>query len=389
MAAAAKKPLGKLIGAGLRVAHPSLLRVLIQDWLGRPSQTENSRVHLDGAIAWICHAQDVCGGRGVSAGYSFVHGWFPPYPETTGYIIPTFYDYGHLTGNKTYFDRARRMADWETEIQLPSGAVMGGVYRGPGHEAHPVVFNTGQVILGWCRAYSETGDARYLSAAKRAGDWLLSVQSEDGAWRLTGPEVQTLVHAYDARTAWSLLEIDALAKNETYAAAAKRNLDWTLAQQHENGWYENNAFFTDSKWSLPLTHTIAYVMEGFIESWRLTGVRHYFDAAHKTGEKLMRIFELRRYLAGEFDKSWKTSAKYSCLTGDAQVAGVWLRLFRATKDTRFLSSALKLSDFVKASQNLRSLHPGVRGGVKGSQPISGKYRPTRTSTGAQSFWPTP
>ena len=99
-----------------------------------------------------------------------------------------------------------------------------------------MVFNTGQVILGWCRTYSETGDARYLSAARRAGDWLLSVQSEDGAWRLPGPEVETLVHAYDARTAWSLLEIDALAKNETYAAAAKRNLDWTLAQQHENGW---------------------------------------------------------------------------------------------------------------------------------------------------------
>jgi uncharacterized protein YyaL (SSP411 family) len=375
MATATKTPLGTLIRAGLRVAHPSLMRVLIEDLLGRPSRTENSRRHLDAAIAWMCHAQDVCGGRGVSAGFAFMHGWFPPYPETTGYIIPTFYDYGHLTGNEMYFDRARRMADWEIEVQLPSGAVMGSVYRGPGHEAHPVVFNTGQVILGWCRAYSETGDARYLSAAKRAGDWLVSVQSKDGAWRLTGPVTETQVHAYDVRTAWSLLEIDALAKNEIYAAAAKRNLDWTLAQQHENGWYENNAFFANSKWTVPLTHTIAYVMEGFIESWRLTGVRSYFDAAHKTGEKLMRIFELRRYLAGEFDKSWKTSAKYSCLTGDAQVAGVWLQLFRATKDTRFLSSALKLSDFVKASQNLRSLHPGLRGGVKGSQPISGKYTP--------------
>lgn len=374
MATAPQKPFGKLIRAGLRVAHPSLLRVLIQDLLRRPSQTENSRAHLDGTIAWMCHAQDVCGGRGVSAGFSFIHGWFPPYPETTGYIIPTLYDYGHLTGNKTYFDRARRMADWEIEVQLPSGAVMGSMYRGLGHEAHPVVFNTGQVVLGWCRAYSETGDARYLSAAKRAGDWLLSVQSEDGAWRLTGPEAETLVHAYDARTAWSLFEIDALAENGTYAGAATRNLDWTLAQQHENGWYENNAFFTDSKWSLPLTHTIAYVMEGFLESWRLTGVPHYFDAAYKTAEKLMRIFELRRYLAGEYDKSWKTPANYSCLAGDAQVAGVWLQVFRATKDTRFLSSALKLSDFVKASQNLRSFHPGVRGGVKGSQPISGKYQ---------------
>ena len=374
MATSGKTPLSGLFRAGLRVAHPSLLRVLIQDRLGRPSRTENSRAHLDATIIWICRAQDVCGGRGVSAGFSFVHGWFPPYPETTGYIIPTLYDYGHLTRSETYFDRARRMADWEVEIQLPSGAVMGGVYRGPAHEARPVVFNTGQVILGWCRAFSETGDARYLSAARRAGDWLVSVQSEDGAWRLAGPEAQTLVHAYDARTAWSLLEIDAVAKTETYTAAAKRNLAWTLTQQHENGWYENNAFFKDSKWSLPLTHTIAYVMEGFLESWRLTGVSQYFDAAYKTAEKLMRVFELRHHLAGEYDQSWKSFEKYSCLTGDAQVAGVWLQLFRATNDTRFLSSALKLSDGVKASQNLWSLHPGVRGGVKGSQPIFGKYQ---------------
>jgi len=44
-------------------------------------------------------------------------------------------------------------------------------------------------------------------------------------------------------------------------------------------------------------------------------------------------------------------------------------------DTRFLNAALKLNDFVKASQNLNSLHSGVRGGVKGSQPISGQYTP--------------
>ena len=66
MAIATKKPLGKVIGAGLRVAHPSLVRVLIEDLVGRPSRTSNSPAHLDGAMAWMCRAQDACGGRGVS-----------------------------------------------------------------------------------------------------------------------------------------------------------------------------------------------------------------------------------------------------------------------------------------------------------------------------------
>ena len=58
---------------------------------------ENSRaheVHLQGAIDWLCRAQDVRDGKddqgGVSAGWSFEDGWLPGYPETTGYIIETF-----------------------------------------------------------------------------------------------------------------------------------------------------------------------------------------------------------------------------------------------------------------------------------------------------------
>jgi len=38
-----------------------------------------------------------------------------------------------------------------------------------------------------------------------------------------------------------------------------------------------------------------------------------------------------------------------------------------------LNAALKLNDYVKGSQRLRSLHPGIRGGVKGSQPFWGRY----------------
>jgi hypothetical protein len=368
-------PTAKLARAGLRLLHPSLAAVLARDWLGWRRRPKDSRRHLDAAIQWICRAQDRSGGAGVSAGYSIVHGWHPPYPETTGYIIPTLFDYARLTSRDEFRDRACRMADWELEVQLPSGAAQGGLYRGEQCDRQPAVFNTGQVILGLRRAYVETRDQRYLDAAKRAGDWLVSAQSPDGSWRAPGPETETLVHAYDARTAWSLLEIYRLIPNAKYGRAARRNLEWTLEQQQENGWFRNNAFFTAGRWNLPLTHTIAYVMEGLIESWRLLGDERYFDAARKTAERLLRIFELRRFMAGEFDGWWKTTANYSCLTGDAQIAGVWLRIYQATRDTRFLNAALKLNDYVKATQSLSSTHPGIRGGVKGSQPIFGRYTP--------------
>jgi hypothetical protein len=78
-------PFSTALRAGLRVTHPSLLSVLIQDRLGLMRKPGQSRLNLDAAIKWLCRAQDVCGGGGVSAGYSFIRGWHPPYPETTGF----------------------------------------------------------------------------------------------------------------------------------------------------------------------------------------------------------------------------------------------------------------------------------------------------------------
>jgi len=379
--------LATLARAGARLLHPSIAALLLRDALGVRSRAYASERHLQAAIEWICRAHDRCGGEGVSLGFSLLRGWFPPYPETTGYIIPTLLDYARLTGNGEYRERALRMADWEIRIQLPTGAVMGGVCRDAEHEPTPVAFNTGQVILGWTRAFAETGEGRYLEAARRAGAWLISMQSPDGAWRLPGAETETLVHAYDVRTAWSLLEIHALTKDDSLLQGARRNLDWTLAQQEPSGWYRENAFFTDSKWTLPLTHTIAYVMEGFIESWRLLSDERYLAACMRTAEKLLRLFELRRFMDGEFDASWKAHARharYSCLTGNAQIAGVWLQLFEITRDSRFLSAALKLNDYVKSTQLIDAWQPGIRGGIKGSQPISGRYtRYTYVNWGAK------
>jgi hypothetical protein len=382
-----KTPVSKLLQIGtnlarlgLRKTNPWFVYISMQDQRGRMRKVESSRKHLDGIIKWICRAQDRCQGGGVSAGYSFIEGWQPPYPETTGYIIPTFYDYAQSVGEtelqRDLRARAQRMADWEIEIQLPSGAVQGGHYEGPESERYPVVFNTGQVILGWCRAFRETSDERYYSAARRAGDWLISVQLPDGSWRQEGPVVDTIVHAYDVRTAWSLLEVEQLAgevndpQRGRYGEAALNNIGWTLGQQRDNGWFENNAFLPRIP---PPTHSIAYVMEGLIESERLTGEKVFLHAALRTAEKLLAFFEREGFMAGEFDTSWRPTNSYSCLTGNAQIAGVWMRLYEKTKEMRFLNAAIDLNNFVKSSQDLYSLHPGVRGGVKGSQPLYGRY----------------
>ena len=66
--------------------RPSHWKLLLEQYNDRCPQ--NDLVHLESALKWLCQAHEK-GACGVSAGYSFFRGWLPPYPETTGYIIPT------------------------------------------------------------------------------------------------------------------------------------------------------------------------------------------------------------------------------------------------------------------------------------------------------------
>src|SRR5207237_843920 len=126
--------------------------------------------NVEAAFAWICAAQDARPDGGVAGCYNFIRGWGESYPETTGYIIPTFLHYARTTGDTDAQQRALRMADWETEIQLPTGAVRSGMMN---VKLGPAVFNTGQVLFGWVSAYQQSGRERYAGAMRRAGQWLV------------------------------------------------------------------------------------------------------------------------------------------------------------------------------------------------------------------------
>ncbi|HXQ77105.1 MAG TPA: hypothetical protein VN797_02805, partial [Gemmatimonadaceae bacterium] len=75
------------------------------------------------ASGWLCRAQDCSLSRdgGVARHFSLVSGWSESYPEITGYIIPTMLSVADIRGEPRLRERARRMVDWLTSIQLPDG----------------------------------------------------------------------------------------------------------------------------------------------------------------------------------------------------------------------------------------------------------------------------
>ena len=348
------------------VSHPGHWSTLVQQ--SKPFSSHSDREHIQAALAWLCRAQDACGGQGVSAGYFLRRGWMPAYPETTGYIIPTFLACRSL--EPSLEDRACRMGNWEIDVQLPSGAVRGGI----GLNAYPIVFNTGQVILGWTSLFRHTKDERYLSAAMRAADWLVDAQDPDGKWvRSTYLEAP---RAYHSRVAWPLLEVFDLSGDERYRKSALAFIEWLLPQQLDNGFFPHMALVPDE---VPITHTISYTLRGLLECARLLGPSGT-QAKQAVQQSVNAIMERHPtigqtgYLAGALDSEWQARASHMCLTGNAQLALVLLALSADSGDT-MAGAARALIDRLKTHHPLDRRHPGIRGGLPSSHPIRGAYVP--------------
>lgn len=338
-------------------------------------ETVDPTVHLSEALEWLKRAQDATPDRGVSRGFGVAwipyfkrKGWQPSYPETTGYIIPTLYDCARVLDDDELRRRAVEMADWELAVQMPNGAVMGGTVDQP---PTPAVFNTGQVMLGWIRAFLETNRESYRVGLERAADFLLATQDTDGTWRRGNSQYASATSTtYNSRVGWALCWAGTLLEQGDYVEAGKRNLDRTLALQKPNGWFVDNDLEDPSA---PLTHTIAYAMEGLLGGFDILREQRYLDAVVLAADHVSTCMDERGWLPGRIGPSWNPMASWSCLTGSAQIAGVLLRLEVLTGNERYGSRAAKLLHFVKLTQNCESNNPGLRGGIKGSYPFDGDY----------------
>ncbi len=195
---------------------------------------------MDAAADWLARAQDATPDDGVAAFYDVKRrAWEASYPETTGYTIPTLYQYAVYRGRRAFSERATRMAHWESDIQLASGAVRAGTLDAA--DVVPTIFNTGQVLFGWAAAYEQTGEARFAQSLRRAADWLVAARDDDGAWRrFASPHVNHAINTYNTRVAYGLVRAAQVLDEPQYTEAARRNVAWALTQIQSNGWLAQN-----------------------------------------------------------------------------------------------------------------------------------------------------
>lgn len=338
----------------------------LRDALKLDFPVKNHQKHLEATIDWLSAAQDSQTDGGVSAYYAIKNDWAPSFIETTGYIIPTFLKATPYFPEKDLLARAKRMADFLLAMQLPNGGFR--TYPPTQHKSSkPTVFNTGQDILGLCAYYEWSQEKKYLTAAIKASQFLAKIQNDNGSW--TTYETDTQPHTYHSRVGWALIWTGKLAQKPKLIQAGTKALDWVSEQQEPNGWL---------KYSLlpgldevhPITHTIAYAIEGLWYGGLMLKNKQLQQQAILSAQALYDVYQKDGELWATYDKSWEPQSEYVCLTGNAQIATLWLEMAKTNHQPHFRKAATEVIKSLKSKQDLTGSSIS-KGGVAGSYPVYG------------------
>ncbi len=343
----------------------NLVKIIFYDILKKSYPVCDNRIHIDYALQWLSLAQDSTQDGGVSEGYHLYHGWLPSYPETTGYTIETFFDYYHVVAKEELIrTRAIRMADWLLSIQNSDGSIPDSRFQ------KKMIFDTGMVIFGLIRTYEEISDEKYRTAAIRAADWLVAQQEPSGEWKQYAAD--NIPHTYYSRVAWSLLKVHNITLNNKYKEACILNIEWCLKQQDENGWF-NQASFNTHNHHRPFTHTIAYTLRGILESGFYLDNQNYINAVKKSLDGLFSNLSNNGFVCATYDKEWRGDYRYSCLTGNMQLAIILNKIYIATGIKKYHHQSVAINEYAKSKQVAQTKNINMFGALAGSWPIWGNY----------------
>jgi hypothetical protein len=322
------------------------------------------------ALHWLQRSIEVNGGGGASAYRHLWRGWAPPYPETTGYLIETLFDYHHIRQDESLKQLAISCADWLLPLQQADGAFPGGV----GAHGAPIIFDTGQILFGLTRAYAETGDSRYIQSVEKAVNWLLLSWKMDGCWKQHA-YVPGYEPSYYTRVVWAVLYANQYLRSVLVNQAMQVALLHYVARITQVHSVRDWGFKPGEP---AFTHTIAYTLQGFLEAAILLEDSSTLSLVSAIADRLLEVRQAAGRLAGAYDENWLGNDRFVCLTGNAQCSIIFSRLFELTGEAIYRKEAAWLLDSVMEKQCRN-------GALAGSSPIWGAYMPFRYPNWALKF----
>jgi hypothetical protein len=184
------------------------------------------------------------------------------------------------------------------------------------------------------------------------------------------------------RVSWALLLLAQISNDPRYEQAALKNIGWTRSKQHADGWFDHLALVPGEA---AVMHTIAYTIEGLLECGVRLDDADVIESARTAADVLLKYQRVDGSLPGAFADRWRSIEHFTCLTGNAQMAIVWQRLFQLSGDEKYLDASDRIIDYACRSQLVHTHDRNLLGSVPGSSPIGGDYLPDSLPNWAVKF----
>ena len=231
-----------------------------------------------------------------------------PYPEVTGYFIPTLLRFGHR-------ELAIEYAKWLCSIQKEDGSWWDT------YDKEPYIFDTAQILKGLIaiRDLLEV-DGNIISGC----DWILSSMNPDGGVPAINEEVwgdggtlSELIHLY---TLSPIKEAGEIFGKHEYINAVKKSLDYYLSNYRDK--------ILDFHL---LSHFYAYIVEALVDLGEM-------DLAKEAMVNVASIQRKDGFVPGYKDVNWV------CSTGLFQFALIWYRIGEFERGEKAFTYACKLQN---------------------------------------------
>lgn len=330
-------------------------------YLGRSKKEHGDDIiALREASNWLLEAQRVAEGGGYAHSYHLLDGWQPAYPETTGYIIPSLLRANTVLKNDALVISTQKALNWLRHIQSKDGSFADLADK-------KQVFDTGQILIGLNDVAEYHPDWPAVTEnINRATLWLMQVQENDGSF--IRHAYNNRPHTYYSRVGSALVKSGLLLGDETIQNAGIKNLNWTIGQQQQSGFF-NFSSFDDHPAFL---HTIVYIVEGLLDGFALTRDDRYYQSALRLTDRLLTSKPAGELLRSQYYDDGRIANPHYCMTGLSQWAGVCFRLAKITNHSHYKEEGLNSLAFVSSYQVFSS-NKNISGTLPGSIPIYGNY----------------
>jgi len=348
----------------------SRLKAIIEELGGKDKLT----LALKENLKWIYASFKTNGYKGSSGSRSVLGKWESPYPETTGYLIPTLIAGHPYVPELGLLSLAKKQIPFFKNLRTAEG----GFYSDAKNSA-PIVFDTAQILLGLISLVPEvTEPDLLLDEIAITRQWLRDLLDEEGNF-ISHNYVLQYQPAYYSRIGWPLAFAENIIDSKP-STATKMLIHRITSSQNENHSFPNWGFY---KGENAYTHTLAYTLRGLWEYAELVNSKKIKKQVKQSLHKLHQTISSEGCIAGSYDENWEGDYSFICSTGNAQLALLNLLVFERTGQKIFLDHISDLISPLLKAQRKVSLNKGA---VPSSLPIWGPYQRMKFTNWTQKFF---